>query len=99
MSPYKDIQTSESIVPSEAHSIAASFRREAQRVRDLAANHRSIKGTLDSTWEGNSKNRFSGDFDPQISQLDNYAGTLEEKARQIENIHVTVWKTVRVYVK
>ena len=99
MSPYKEIRTSESIIPSEAHAIAASFRREAQRVRDLAAKHRSIKGTLDSTWEGLSKNKFSGDFDPQISQLDNYVNTLEEKARQIENIHITVWHTTRVFVK
>ena len=99
MSPYKEIRTSESIVPPEAHGIAASFRREAQRVRQLAASHRSIKGTLDTTWEGLSKNKFSGNFDPQIGQLDNYANMLEEKARQIENIHVTVWHTKRVFVK
>lgn len=99
MSPYKEIRYSENIVPPEAHAIAASFRREAQRVRELVTQNRSIKGTLDNTWEGISKNKFSGDYDPQIGQLDNYANVLEAKARQIENIHVTIWKTKRVFVK
>jgi uncharacterized protein YukE len=92
MSPLKEILVPESIVPPEAYGIAASFRREASRVRELAAQNRNIKGTFDYTWEGLSKNKFSGDYDPQIGQLDNYANLLEEKARQIENIHVTVWK-------
>jgi uncharacterized protein YukE len=97
MPHLQEIRESESIVPSEAHAIANSLRREAQRVRDLASHSRSIKGSLDSTWEGNSKNRFSNDFDPQITQLDNFANSLEEKARQIENIHVTIWKTKLVW--
>ena len=93
MPTLKEIRYQESIVPLEAHSIAASFRNEANRVRELANQHRRIKSTLDYSWEGNSKNKFSGNFDPQIGQLDNYANMLEDKARQIENIHVIVWKT------
>jgi len=93
----KEIHYQESIVPPEAHSIAAAFRREANRVRELANQQRRIKSTLDYSWEGNSKNKFSNDFDPQIGQLDNYANMLDEKARQIEDIHVNVDRTKWVW--
>ncbi len=93
MSPLKEILVPETIVPPEAYGIAAAFRSEARRVRELAAQNRSTKGTLDGTWQGNSKIRFSGDFEPRITDLDNYANSLEDKARQIENIRVTIWKT------
>lgn len=96
MTPMKEVTVPESIVPPEAYAIAAAFRREASRVRELSAKNRSTKGTLDSTWQGNSKNRFSGDYDPQISQLDSYANLLEENARQIESIRVTVYKKILV---
>jgi uncharacterized protein YukE len=92
MPKMKEILVPEGIVPQEAHAIAASFRREANRVRELSAKNRNNKSTLDSTWQGNSKNRFSNDYDPQISQLEEYARALEEKARQIENIRVTVYR-------
>jgi uncharacterized protein YukE len=97
MAGTKEILVAESIVPPEAYGIAAAFRKEAQRVRGLVTQNRSTKGTLDGTWEGNSKNKFSGDYDPQIGQLDNYVSMLESKASQIENIHVTIWvkKTVK----
>jgi len=99
MSPLKEILVSEEIVPPEARSIAEAFRREARRVRELAAQSRNTKGSLDQSWEGNSKNKFIGAFDPQINQLDNYANSLEEKARHIENIRVTVWKKKMIYVR
>jgi uncharacterized protein YukE len=98
MPTLKEITEQVSIIPPEAHTIAAAFRNEARRVRDLASQNRSTKGTLDGTWQGNSKNKFSGNYDPQIGQLDNYANMLEEKAREIENIHVIVLKKKFVLV-
>lgn len=98
MPTSKEILVPVTIVPPEAHAIAESFRKEANRVRELASQSRKIKGTLDGSWQGISKNKFSIDFDPKISQLDNYANSLEEKARQIENIHVTVMRKKTIYI-
>ena len=92
----KEIKKIEEVVPPEAHAIAAAFRREAQRVRELAVQQRGVKGTLDSTWLGNSKNRFSAEFDPEISKLDRYADMLEDKARQIEKITITKISIIKV---
>lgn len=91
MTSLKEILVPEYYVPNEAFVIAAEFRREASRVRELAAQSRATKGTLDGTWQGNAKNKFSADFDPRISGLDNYANMLEDKARQIESIRVVRW--------
>ena len=85
----KEIKKTEEIVPPEAHSIAAAFRREAQRVRELAEQQRGVQGTLEWTWLGNSKNRFSVEFNPEIGRLDDYAKMLDQKAQEIEKITVT----------
>ncbi|MEA4906904.1 MAG: hypothetical protein VB089_04750 [Anaerolineaceae bacterium] len=98
MTPLREVYETEEIIPPEAHAIADAFRREARRARDLAAQSRSIKSRLDYNWQGNSKNKFSGDFDPQIGQLENYANALDEKARQIENIRVKVQKKKWIFV-
>lgn len=98
MPSLREVIQNEEIIPPEAHAIADAFRREARRVRDITAQARNTKSALDNSWTGNSKNRFSGNFDPQIGQLDNYANILEEKARQIDNIRVTVQTRKWIFV-
>lgn len=83
---------SRTFVPSEAHNIAARFRAAASRLRGLAAELRSIGGVLDATWEGNSKNRFSDAYGVEPGKMDEFAGWLEDRARHIETITVTVWE-------
>jgi hypothetical protein len=45
------IRVPRTFVPGEAHSIAAGFRSQAARVRDLAQQLRNVGGTLDTTGE------------------------------------------------
>lgn len=92
----KTIRIKKTFVPPEAYGIAAQFQAQANRVRDLASQLRKVKSTLDATWEGNSKNRFSSGYEPEVSKMDNFADWLEDKANQIERITVTVWEEVRV---
>jgi uncharacterized protein YukE len=85
------IRVPRTFVPGEAHSIAAGFRSQAARVRDLAQQLRNVGGTLDTTWEGNAKNTFISSFSSQPGNLESYASWLEDQARQIEGMTVTVW--------
>lgn len=87
------VRVPETFVPKEAHAMAANFRAKASEVRNLANQLRQVGSTLQSTWEGNSKNNFMGSFQPAPSELDTYAQWLEEKARQLDNFKVTIWHT------
>jgi uncharacterized protein YukE len=87
------IRVPRTFVPGEAHSIAAGFRSQAGRVRDLARQLRDVGGTLDTWWEGNAKNAFFGSFSSEPGNLDSYAAWLEDRAREIEGMTVTVWDT------
>ncbi len=80
-------------VPGEAHSIAAGFRSQAGRARDLARQLRDVGGTLNTWWEGNAKNNFFSTFSSQPGNLDSYASWLETQARTIESMTVTVWES------
>lgn len=90
------IRVPRTFVPPEAHKIAADFRRAARESRQLASQLRSVGGTLNSTWEGNSKNQFMGEFNPEPGNLDSYASYLEQCARNIEHIKVTIWEEKEV---
>lgn len=92
----KTIRVPRTFTPPEAYAIAAQFQAQAKHVRDLANQLRKVKTTLDATWEGNSKNRFSSGYEPEISKMDSFADWLEEMANQIERIKVTVWEEVTV---
>ena len=92
----KTIRLPRTFVPSEAHAIAASFRSQAAHIRDLARQLRDVKGSLDISWEGNSKNIFSSDFAPEPGNMDCYAAWLEDRARAIECMTVTIWETITV---
>ncbi len=75
-------------VPKEAREIAEKFRQSARKARALAQTLRKSAGILDSSWEGNSKNNFMGEFKGEPSKLESYADWLDSKAREIENIKV-----------
>jgi WXG100 family type VII secretion target len=90
------IKKPKTFTPPEAYQIAAKFRRQASHVRGLARQLREVQSTLDSTWEGNSKNRFSSRYNPEISKMDSFAEWLEERAGHIEGITVTIWEEVYV---
>jgi len=90
---YVTIRVPRTFVPSEAYAIAAGFRAEAARVRGLSQQLSGIGGTLDSSWEGNAKNRFFGIFRPEPGNTESYAAWLDAQARNIERMTVTVWET------
>lgn len=79
-------------VPREAHSIAAGFRSQAGRMRDLARQLRDTGGTLNTWWEGNAKNVFFSSFNSEPGNLESYASWLDDRARNIEDMKVTVWE-------
>jgi uncharacterized protein YukE len=87
------IRVPRTFVPGEAHSIAAGFRAQAGRARDLARQLRDVGGTLNTWWEGNAKNVFFSTFSSEPGNLESYASWLEDKARNIEGMTVTVWET------
>jgi len=90
------IRVPKRFTPPEAYTIAAQFRGQAKHVRSLAAQLRQVKAKLDASWEGNSKNRFFSEFEPEISKMDAFADWLEAKANQIEHIVVTIWEEIQV---
>ena len=79
------VRVEEWFVPNEAHVIASEFRTQARVIRDQATALRKAKGTLDGSWEGNSKKNFMQVFDPVPGNLDSFASWLEQSANKIEN--------------
>jgi len=90
------IRVPKTFVPKEARSISAIFRKAAKEVRAQAAQLKSISNNLNATWQGNSKNRFMSEINPEQSKLLDYASYLEQCARTIEQMKVTTWETKHV---
>jgi uncharacterized protein YukE len=90
------IRVPKTFVPGEAHAIAAGFRAQAGKARDLARQLRAVGGTLNTWWEGNAKNVFFSTFNSEPGNLDSYASWLEDKARIIEHMTVTIWESKTV---
>jgi uncharacterized protein YukE len=80
-------------VPPEAPAIAAQLRAIAGPVRALAQELRAIDGTLDASWEGNSKNRFSEAYRPTINRVEDLAASIEHAAGRIGSMTVSIWET------
>ena len=87
------IKVPNTFIPPEARQIAAAFRAAAAQVRAQASSLKGVGYTLNSSWEGNSKNNFMGDFSPEPGNVESYASWLEDRARDIEHMKVTVWET------
>lgn len=83
-------------VPPEAAPIAARFRAAASQVRALRSQLSTIRSSLDENWEGNSKIRFFSEFSGLPNDLESQASWLDDRARQIESMTVTIWETVWV---
>ncbi len=94
--PYIEIpvRRSRTFVPAEAQAIAARWRGLATEIRDTAERLRSVGASLDSTWEGNSKQRFMAEFDAVPGNVAGCADLLESLATQVESITVTEWDIV-----
>lgn len=74
--------------PNEAHQIASVFEKKAVEVNELASRLEKIKNTLDSSWEGKSKNNFMATFE-DIPRLRAYASELNARAKEIRSISVS----------
>lgn len=72
--------------PKEAHTIASQFRTQARVIREQANALRKERSTLDSSWEGNSRNNFMQLLDPVPGNLESFAQWLESQANKIENL-------------
>lgn len=86
------IRVPKTFVPKEAYVIAGNFRRAAGEARSLASQLQSVGNSLNSSWEGNSKNQFMQEFQSEPGNLLDYANYLEQCARTIERMTVTVWE-------
>lgn len=62
-----------------------------------ASRLRGVQGTLDSSWQGNSKNNFMSNFCSEPGNAESYASWLESRASEIENMTVTVWEEITVH--
>ncbi len=88
------VKRAHTYIPQEAHSIAANWRQLAQQIAALASNLRGLSAALHADWEGNSAQRFLGEYDPEPGNTDSSANLLESLASQAEAISVTEWETV-----
>ncbi len=94
--PYVKIpvKRAHTFVPPEAHSIAASWRQLAHDISALATGLRGLGADLQGTWEGNSAQRFLGEYHPEPGNTDSSADLLSSLAGDVESITVTEWETV-----
>ena len=90
------IRVPKTFVPKEAYAIAGSFRRAASEARTLAARLQRVGNNLNATWEGNSKNCFMNELNPETGNLIDYANYLEQCARTIERMTVTIWEAKEI---
>ena len=88
------VKRAHTFVPSEARSIAASWRQLAHEIAALATSLRGLGGDLQGTWEGNSAQRFLGEYHPEPGNTDSSANLLNSLANEVESITVTEWETV-----
>ena len=91
MSPFRSII--KWITPPETRPIVEELFVQAQRVREIARQVKSVGHELDGTWTGGARNIFFSHYDPLPGDLDRFANSLESKARSIAAI--TVWIEVK----
>ncbi len=87
------VRHAKTLSPDRELGIGASWRRIAGQIRELASEVRSIGASLDGTWEGNAKARFSEEYRPEPGNTQACAEALEDLANRIEAISVTIWET------
>jgi WXG100 family type VII secretion target len=83
-------------IPKEAESIASRFAKIAQELDAIASQVNGIAGSLNNTWEGKAKNKFSKNFDNAPGNLRATADYCRDCQKRIRNISVTLmeWKEV-----
>ena len=82
--------------PKEGQIIAAFLEKKADDVEAYAVRVNRIKDELDSSWEGNAKNRFIAEFENMPSEVRSYAAELRACARKVRAITMTEEYTVEV---
>ena len=92
------ITVPKTIIPNEAHNIANQFRECAKNISDLSNQLKSSGATLDSNWEGLSKQHFFLEFSTLPKDIDNFSNWLNERANHIQNMKVIVWETEYIEV-
>jgi WXG100 family type VII secretion target len=95
MSPYQKVI--KWITPPEAKPIAEKMMQSAQRVRELAKRAKSVEESLQSSWKGKAKDRFSAEYRPLVGDLEKYAALLERRAAAIAA--VAVWIEIQEWVE
>ncbi len=79
--------------PDRELGIGIKWRKIANEIRELAQEARALGSSLDATWEGNAKNKYSEQYQPEIGHILVCAEALESLADQVEAISVTIWET------
>lgn len=89
----KQVRHATTSFPDREFGIGIKWRRIANEIRELAQEARALGSTLDATWEGNAKTRFSDQYHPEIGNIIACAESIESLADRIEAISVTIWET------
>ena len=87
------VRHAKTISPDQGLGIGARWRAIAGGIRELAQEARALGSSLDTTWEGNAKEKFSDHYRPEMGNTDACTEHLGDLANRIEAISVTIWET------
>lgn len=79
--------------PDQELGISAKWRTIANQIREVVQEARALGSSLDNTWEGNAKEKFSDHYQPEMGNTDACTEHLIDLANRIEAISVTIWET------
>ena len=87
------VRHAKTLFPDQELGISAKWRAIANQIREVGQEGRTLGSSLDATWEGNAKERFSEYYRPEMGNTDACTEHLEDLANRIEAISVTIWET------
>ena len=87
------VRHAKTLFPDQELGIGASLRAIANQIREVAQDVRALGSSLDTTWEGNAKVKFSDHYQPEMGNTDACMEHLIDLANRIEAISVTIWET------
>jgi uncharacterized protein YukE len=87
------VRHAKTLSPDQGLGIGARLRAIANQIREVSQEVRALGSSLDTTWEGNAKEKFSDHYRPEMGNTDACTEHLIDLANRIEAISVTIWET------
>lgn len=82
------------ILPPQTKWVAQRYSQAADEAARQASTVYSIQSDLDSSWEGNAKDTYNGDYGHIAGDLETAAEILRQDAYDIARMTVTIYETV-----